>query len=622
MIGWTAFGQSRGQVRTPEESAVLSIDGVPVSADEYGRWMIDCFASRMARSFSEQYVVSRAAAEAGVVLAPGAVDTQIDSDVAVRVANAFRGERENWLDELRRTGWSETGHRLYRRTELTPFMLATEMTRRDRVVPEELIVRDWQLFYGPQGKEYTLSAIFVRVEVETPEAAPKEVYDAGRRMTFARGLAKALDIRERIVSGADFASLARELSDDETTRGNGGRIQAQFRPPGWNEPFVQSILALGPGAVSMPLFAKGGYWIVRVESVVETPLEAVRDEIERRLIELGPEQFEVWGTWTRVTANMQLEVLPELFEGVASPEKNDDVIGMRINGEPVPRSVFATWLLSARGEHHARDFAEHWCVERRAKELGLTATPADVQARLAEFQQWMIDQSYKGSRDAWLAYLRQSGRDEIGWRREWERRMRIDVLCEKILKAERVITEEQVVARWQQIYGREGKWIETRWILIGVEPPLLREDMTRESLDRAIAAQYEFAREQALGVLRRLKDGEDFGALARSASTDAATKDRGGRVPGRFRPDEWPAAVSEAVMKLRVGETSDVLDTGRGFAIFEVLSQRAVPYEEVKDEIHAELAAERPAQGDLNGVRNVLYNRAKVEVKPAMFGER
>lgn len=611
---------ARPALSGPEQGAVMTIDGVPISADEYGRWMIDLFAARQAKRFAEQRVVRQTAHESGVELPAQVTDQRIDSEVDERVQHAFRGVRADWLDELRRTGWSEGGHREHRRTELEPWLLATELTRRERVVPEELVVRDWELFYGPQGKEYTLSGILIKVEVETPERSGREELDSVRRRTFAAALARALEVRERAVSGEDFAALARALSEDPATRADGGRIRAKFRPPGWNEPFVQSVLLLGPGAISMPMYAKGGYWVLRVEGLVETPLEAVRAELTQRLIELGPEDFEVSAVWKRATENLQFELTPELFEARGSPERDDPVIGLRINGEPVTRAEFATWLLRGRGEYYARDFTEHWCVERRARELGLSVAPAEIEARLMEFQQRMIDQSYKGSREAWLAYIRQTGRDEHGWRREWERRLRIDLLCEKILMAERVVTDEQVALRWQELYGRDGRWVEARMILVPPPAPQLREGLSREELEREIAAGREAARAQAEALRQKLADGEDFATLARAHSGDAPTRARGGRLEGRFRPDQWPAEVAQGVLALPVGGISEVLDTGRGFGLFEVLSSRPVPLEEVAEELRRELAGERPAQGDLAGLRNVLARQAKVETRATIYG--
>jgi parvulin-like peptidyl-prolyl isomerase len=623
--GPPAVPSERGAARDPQADSddVVEIDGVLVPADEYARWMIDVFASKMASRFAEQWLVRKECREQRVELAPGAVDARIDSDVAERVRGAFLGKREDWLDELRRTGWSEGGYRRYRTIELEPWMLATELTRRDRKVPEELIVRDWELFYGPKGHEYTLSGILVKVEVEMPpDGSGREVYEEKRRKIFAERLARALEVRERALGGEDFAKLAREVSDDPATRADGGRIRAKFRPPGWNEPFVQSLLELGPGAISQPLYAKGGYWIVRVEDLVVTPLEKVRAEIERRLVELGPESFEVGAVWSRITAGKETQLLPAMFEEAVEPESHEPVIGMVIDGEPVPRAAFAAWLLQGRGEHYARTFAEHWLVEREARERGIVATPEEVETRVQEQLQQILDQGYKGSRDAWLLYLRQRGRDEAGWRREWTRRMRIEVLTEKLFQSERKVTDEQVLARWHRIYGEEGKWVEARLILVPLPAPEVAEDMSREDLDRAVAKSREQALATAQGLARRLADGEDFATLARTFSSHEPTRARGGKLEGRFRPDEWPEEVSKAVMALEAGRVTAPLDAGKGFAIFEVLESRRVPFEEVRDAIRTELERERVPGGDLAGYRNVLGNKSTIRVLPRMHAER
>jgi len=197
--------------------------------------------------------------------------------------------------------------------------------------------------------------------------------------------------------------------------------------------------------------------------------------------------------------------------------------------------------------------------------------------------------------------------------------MRIDVLTEKLARSERVITDAQVEARWRQIYGVEGKWVEARMILVGLPAPQTVPGMGREEVDAAVAAARETARALAERLVARLADGEDFAALARTYSSDAASRALGGRLDGRFRPDAWPKEVAGVVMALEPGRNSPALDTGKGFGIFEVLSARPVPFADVKDQIRAELENEPIAVGDLAGYRNVLYNRSKVEVLPAMY---
>lgn len=614
-------GDDLSRAATPGAGAVMLIDGQPVDPDEYGRWMIDLFSSRMGKRFAEQWLVRRAAEARGVELEPNAVDAQMDGEIAERIRGAFLGRREDWLDELRRLDTSEGGYRRRRGLELEPEMLATELCRLDRVVPEELIVRDWQHFYGPDGREYTLSGIKVQVEVVMPrEKAPREEYEEARKLAFSTKLAEALEIRERLLDGEDFAKVAREVSDDVLTRANGGRFTGKFRPPGWHELFVQTLASVPVGELSTPIYAKGGYWIMRVDDVVITPLEKVRAEITQRLIELGPESFEVGQTWNAITSGMQFELLPSMFEApVLSPENREPVIGMLINGQPVERAEFALWLLHSRGEHYARDFAEHYLVERKAAEKGVKVGEAELDAKLAEHQQWIIDRGYKGSREAFKHYLERQGRDEAGWEREWRRRKRIDLLVEKLIRLEMRVDDEALREHWRRAYGEQGRWVEARMILVAIPPPEISEDMTRELLEQRIVEAREKAMADALRIRQRLEDGEDFAALARMLSADETTRLQGGKLAGRFRPDAYPAEVGQAVMALGVGELSQPLDTGRGFAVFEVLESRAVEFEAVKDELRAEILDQPIPQGDLAGYRNVLYKQSKIEVLPDMY---
>lgn len=607
--------------RPAQPGDVMVIDGVPISGDEYGRWMLDLFGARMATRFGEQWLVRRAAQQQGVELPPNAAAERMDAEIAERIRGAFLGRREDWLAELERTETSEGGYRTRRGLELEPDLLATEMTRRGRVVPEELVVRDWQLFYGPDGREYTLSGIKVAVEVTMPgDKASREEYEAARTKVFAERLARAVELRERLLDGADFAAVAREASDDVLTRDQGGRFSGQFRPPGWHELFVKTLATVPVGAFSEPIYAKGGYWIMKVENVVVTPLESVRAEITQRLIELGPEAFEVGATIQSITKDMKVEFLPAMFEAPStSPEDHKPVVGMLINGQPVTRAEFALWLLHSRGEHYAGDFAEHYLVEKKAAERGLSVTASELDVALAEHQQWLIDRGFKGSREAWKFALERQGRDESGWAREWRRRKRIDLLAEKILISERRVDDETVRQYWQKLYGEQGRWIEARLVLIAIPPPLMDDKMTRELLDQRILEARNAAFADARRVEQRLRDGEDFASLARSLSSDDASKLQGGRLPGRFRPDQWPAEVSDAVMKLEVGQISAPLDTGRGFGLFEVLESRAVEFESVKEELRRELLTERIPQGDLAAYRNVLLRGSRVEVRPDMY---
>jgi parvulin-like peptidyl-prolyl isomerase len=613
--------QTRDGAPPKDNGAVMRINGVDVPAEEFGRWLLDIEGERLSHTFGEQWLVRREAAKEGVSVAPEQVGQELDQEIAIRVHGAFLDKRDDWLAELQRLGRSEGGHRAQRTAELEPQMLTTEMCRRGRVVPEEKIRRDWELFYGPGGREYELRGIKFLVEVVTPDKnAPQGEYEQNRRRAFGTQLARALDCRERLNNGADFATLARELSDDAPSRDQGGKINAKFRRPGWTDEFVAMLAGMQPGAISQPMYAKGGYWIMQLVSVVTTPYEKVRDQLEQRLIDLGPEQDETGAVWNRIVKGMDLELLPTLYqEGALTPETTEPVMGMTINGTPVPRAEFALWLLHSRGEADASFFTEHWLVQRKAESLGISITPQEVEARVNAFVERMLGESYSGDREQWIAYLRKHGRDQEGFLRQLRRRQYVDGLVEKIVVAQRQITEDDIHRRWAQLYGASGRWIEARVILVDFKPPEVEAGLTREEFEQRIHDAHETLRASVGKLRERLDNGEDFATLARQFNSDATLRANAGKLEGRFRPDAWPQEVAEAVMALEPGHLAGPLDTGKAFAIFEVLSARPVPFAEVHDQLADELKNERILDSDLAVYRNVLLKQAKFEVLPAMY---
>jgi len=78
---------------------------------------------------------------------------------------------------------------------------------------------------------------------------------------------------------------------------------------------------------------------------------------------------------------------------------------------------------------------------------------------------------------------------------------------------------------------------------------------------------------QADRVLQRLKNGEDFAALAKELSIDPTASDGGSM--GRVNPAALRPELRDAIKRLRVGETSPVIHTNVGYAILKMISPAA-----------------------------------------------
>ncbi len=601
---------------------VVRIDDAEIGPQEFKQWMLRFYASRHARQFVDQWVVHREAEARGIQVSSADIEREIDAELAARIDGAFHGKKEEWLEELKRLDRTEGGHRVQREVELRPWIESVEMVKVGRVVPELFIERDWELQYGPKGRKFELLLLFKLIEFSSLEpGTPNEILQRLRQGEEQAVREQIMELRQRIVqNGEDFASLARAHSDDEPSRMLDGRWPGGWNQFTWPPNFIEALFTLEPGQVSEPLRARGGWWLVKCEAYHDTPLESVREKITAELIAKGPEQSEVGQFQNELMANVRWELDPEMFaEG--EPAEGPPLVGLVIDGTPVPRAEFTRWFMAARGETMAQQFAEHWLLEKTAREQFVSVSLEELEARTDEFLGMQVSVLHKGNREAWLDTLRTQGRTQEDWRREWRERVRIDLLTEKLLLRERVVTDEMVQQHWESVYGKNGREIRARWIVFG--PPVLpaEEGMTKERFDELSEAAHRKRHEDAQALVTRLRAGEDFASLARKYSEDPNTREQGGELAGRFRGETWPEEVALAVPKLKLGEVTDPIFAARCWMIFEVFSERTVSFESVENELREELKTKRPAIADLAGWRNALLKKSKVQLLPGIHAQ-
>jgi peptidyl-prolyl cis-trans isomerase D len=113
---------------------------------------------------------------------------------------------------------------------------------------------------------------------------PKTMDDAGWKAAEAR--AKEVDAKAH-AAGADFAALARQYSDDQGSKANGGDL-GWFPRGRMVKEFENAVFALKPGQVSGLVKSQFGYHIIKLEARKPAgvrPLDEVRDEIRAKLVE-------------------------------------------------------------------------------------------------------------------------------------------------------------------------------------------------------------------------------------------------------------------------------------------------------------------------------------------------
>ncbi len=126
-------------------------------------------------------------------------------------------------------------------------------------------------------EEVTARHILIRAK-----GAQMPVKPGAKELTDEEALAKANDLYKRVKAGEDFATLAKENSDDSTAS-NGGLLPP-FPHNRMVPSFDQVAFKLPPGEVSEPVKSPYGYHIIKVEKHATKTFEEARPQIDRTLI--------------------------------------------------------------------------------------------------------------------------------------------------------------------------------------------------------------------------------------------------------------------------------------------------------------------------------------------------
>jgi peptidyl-prolyl cis-trans isomerase SurA len=123
-------------------------------------------------------------------------------------------------------------------------------------------------------------------------------------------------------------------------------------------------------------------------------------------------------------------------------------------------------------------------------------------------------------------------------------------------------------------------------------------------------------KKKADDLLRRIKEGEDFGTLAKRFS-DGSTAQQGGFL-GVYKRGELSKQLEDQVFAMKKNQLTDVIETKQGFLILQVLEryeEGEQPYEKVENEIMDHLYSER-MEPALREYLKTLREQSYVVVKP------
>ena len=224
-----------------------------------------------------------------------------------------------------------------------------------------------------------------------------------------------------------------------------------------------------------------------------------------------------------------------------------------------------------------------------AGQTGLTATDAEVEVKLNELKSQGTEEQFQG-----MLKQQKLAVDDV--KAEMRKNITIDKLVNKEITSKISVSEAEIKAFFdknrESFNLPEGFHLAHILIDAGANPDV-------NNLKKDDAKTPEEARAKATRVLREIQAGQDFGTVARNYSEDPASTPNGGDLS--FQPIDaignTDPALATAVKKLKVGETSPVIETRFGFHIVKLLEKDSGGQKDLADpRVQAQ-------------VRQVIFNR-------------
>ncbi len=152
-----------------------------------------------------------------------------------------------------------------------------------------------QSFYNQNKdrfKQVKVKAIYIR-------------YGAGTKpLTETEAEAKIAQLRAAIVGGADFAKLAKENSEDQTSAVKDGDFGTMHSTDNLPDAIRSAIFALKSGEVSQPVKQPNGFYLFRAEEITAQPFPEVEEAIVN---ELKQAHFKQWMDDITKSVNLKIE---------------------------------------------------------------------------------------------------------------------------------------------------------------------------------------------------------------------------------------------------------------------------------------------------------------------------
>ncbi|UCB48914.1 MAG: SurA N-terminal domain-containing protein [Deltaproteobacteria bacterium] len=217
------------------------------------------------------------------------------------------------------------------------------------------------------------------------------------------------------------------------------------------------------------------------------------------------------------------------------------------------------------------------CAEEKVRELGIKIPPQQIDAAIET-----IKDRNRWTQEDLMAMLKQEGLTYEEYRNKIKTDLERFELINNQIKSKIIIREEQIAQYYKE--NEKDYSSEETVQLAGIF--LIQRNPKDEEESRRLKAKGE-------EILARLKNGEDFAALAKEFSQGPGANEGGDL--GAFKADQLEPELRKAVAGIEAGKFTDLIVRANGIQIIKLIKRQkaqARPLEEVKDAIHAKLYQE------------------------------
>jgi peptidyl-prolyl cis-trans isomerase SurA len=264
-----------------------------------------------------------------------------------------------------------------------------------------------------------------------------------------------------------------------------------------------------------------------------------------------------------------------------------------------------------------RELIDEEIVEQRAAKMNLTATPEEVETKIAAMK------APFPTEEQFEAQLKASNRNVDDLKRDVRRSLTIEKLINKEINSKVTVTDADV-SNYYNIHKAEFDLIEPQYHLAEI---LVTDVPSAQpgNLQGSKATTDADAKKKIQALKNRLDSGEDFGALAMNFSENPETAPNGGDkgfiAESQLKSDP---SVYAAIAKLKAGQVTDIMplldgQTKKpvGYVIYKVLSREPAGQRELNDPRVQQAIRQQLRDGRSQLLKNayfeMLRDQAKVE---------